>query len=117
MIRPNVNEAVRGTGHIRVHGGGGGTIEPDEIDYLHSVGVARIFRPEDRQRLGKLLQAALHKSENRLRERVRPILGDAFQDVGLVARDPSRAAERVALQRSEERRVGKECRSRWSPYH
>src|SRR2546426_12161434 len=24
---------------------------------------------------------------------------------------------RAALQRSEERRVGKECRSRWSPYH
>ena len=24
---------------------------------------------------------------------------------------------RVALERSEERRVGKECRSRWSPYH
>ena len=23
----------------------------------------------------------------------------------------------AALQRSEERRVGKECRSRWSPYH
>ena len=23
----------------------------------------------------------------------------------------------VPLQRSEERRVGKECRSRWSPYH
>ena len=22
-----------------------------------------------------------------------------------------------AIQRSEERRVGKECRSRWSPYH
>ena len=24
---------------------------------------------------------------------------------------------RIADQRSEERRVGKECRSRWSPYH
>ena len=24
---------------------------------------------------------------------------------------------RVAILRSEERRVGKECRSRWSPYH
>src|SRR3712207_9565603 len=24
---------------------------------------------------------------------------------------------RLALHRSEERRVGKECRSRWSPYH
>ena len=23
----------------------------------------------------------------------------------------------VAVERSEERRVGKECRSRWSPYH
>ena len=25
--------------------------------------------------------------------------------------------EQVTLDRSEERRVGKECRSRWSPYH
>ena len=25
--------------------------------------------------------------------------------------------KRNALRRSEERRVGKECRSRWSPYH
>src|SRR3712207_9278810 len=28
-----------------------------------------------------------------------------------------REGEGVAAQRSEERRVGKECRSRWSPYH
>ena len=27
------------------------------------------------------------------------------------------AQEEIALPRSEERRVGKECRSRWSPYH
>ena len=26
-------------------------------------------------------------------------------------------AERGQIGRSEERRVGKECRSRWSPYH
>ena len=26
-------------------------------------------------------------------------------------------AKRIASDRSEERRVGKECRSRWSPYH
>ena len=25
--------------------------------------------------------------------------------------------EAITLPRSEERRVGKECRSRWSPYH
>ena len=27
------------------------------------------------------------------------------------------ALQRVLSSRSEERRVGKECRSRWSPYH
>ena len=27
------------------------------------------------------------------------------------------AATRHYIERSEERRVGKECRSRWSPYH
>ena len=35
---------------------------------------------------------------------------------GCVASGPARRAG-AALTRSEERRVGKECRSRWSPYH
>src|SRR5260370_29831472 len=35
-----------------------------------------------------------------------------------VSHIPIQAPEgEVALPRSEERRVGKECRSRWSPYH
>ena len=29
----------------------------------------------------------------------------------------ARLSEGQLLNRSEERRVGKECRSRWSPYH
>ena len=29
----------------------------------------------------------------------------------------SYVADRQMFERSEERRVGKECRSRWSPYH
>ena len=44
--------AERGAGHVRVYGGGGGTIVAEEIEYLHGVGVARIFSPEDGQRLG-----------------------------------------------------------------
>src|SRR5256885_13915916 len=31
--------------------------------------------------------------------------------------DPASVEELISDQRSEERRVGKECRSRWSPYH
>ncbi|HET6210041.1 MAG TPA: fused isobutyryl-CoA mutase/GTPase IcmF, partial [Jatrophihabitans sp.] len=44
--------AERGASGIKVFGGGGGTIVADEIEYLHSVGVARIFSPEDGQKLG-----------------------------------------------------------------
>ncbi len=42
----------RGGAHIKVFGGGGGVIVPDEIRELHEYGVARIFSPEDGQRLG-----------------------------------------------------------------
>ena len=39
----------------------------------------------------------------------------SFDDLALVAeRDRERS---MPVVRSEERRVGKECRSRWSPYH
>jgi methylmalonyl-CoA mutase len=44
--------AERGASHIRVFGGGGGVIVPEEIGQLQAYGVARIFSPEDGQRLG-----------------------------------------------------------------
>ncbi|MGZ3253929.1 MAG: cobalamin-dependent protein, partial [Burkholderiaceae bacterium] len=42
----------RGGSHIKVFGGGGGVIVPDEIAELHAYGVTRIFSPEDGQRMG-----------------------------------------------------------------
>ncbi len=42
----------RGGAHIKVYGGGGGVIVPAEIRELHDYGVARIFSPEDGQRMG-----------------------------------------------------------------
>ncbi|MBC7470829.1 MAG: methylmalonyl-CoA mutase family protein, partial [Ramlibacter sp.] len=42
----------RGGEHIQVFGGGGGVIVPPEIRELHSYGVARIYSPEDGQRMG-----------------------------------------------------------------
>jgi methylmalonyl-CoA mutase len=44
--------AERGAGHIKVFGGGGGVIVREEIDLLHSRGVARIFSPEDGYEMG-----------------------------------------------------------------
>ena len=43
---------ARGGAHIQVFGGGGGVIVPPEIRELHAYGVARIFSPEDGQRMG-----------------------------------------------------------------
>ena len=41
-----------GRGDVLVYGGGGGVIVPAEIEELHRRGVARIFSPQDGQRLG-----------------------------------------------------------------
>nr|MBP6766009.1 cobalamin-dependent protein [Rubrivivax sp.] len=42
----------RGGAHIQVFGGGGGVIVPAEISELQAYGVARIYSPEDGQRMG-----------------------------------------------------------------
>jgi methylmalonyl-CoA mutase len=42
----------RGGAHIQVFGGGGGVIVPPEIRELQAYGVARIYSPEDGQRMG-----------------------------------------------------------------
>lgn len=42
----------RGGAHIQVFGGGGGVIVPSEIAELQAYGVARIYSPEDGQRMG-----------------------------------------------------------------
>ncbi|HMM68035.1 MAG TPA: cobalamin-dependent protein, partial [Dokdonella sp.] len=42
----------RGASHIRVFGGGGGTITPEEIRELQDYGVERIYHPNDGMHLG-----------------------------------------------------------------
>jgi len=42
----------RGAGHIRVFGGGGGTITPEEIAELQAYGVERIYHPNDGMKMG-----------------------------------------------------------------
>ncbi len=42
----------RGAEHIKVFGGGGGTILPEEIEELHHYGITRLYSPEDGRHLG-----------------------------------------------------------------
>ncbi len=42
----------KGAGHIKIFGGGGGTILPEEIEELHKYGIARIYHPDDGRAMG-----------------------------------------------------------------
>src|SRR5205085_3548186 len=42
----------QGAAHIRVFGGGGGTITPEEIRELEAYGVERIYHPNDGMKMG-----------------------------------------------------------------
>src|SRR5690242_21719538 len=46
-----------------------------------------------------------------------PFVRADILSLGLHVESASGGDVRIADMRSEERRVGKECRSRWSPYH
>jgi methylmalonyl-CoA mutase len=41
-----------GCGHIKIFGGGGGTILPSEIEELHNYGITRIYSPDDGRHMG-----------------------------------------------------------------
>src|SRR2546425_13046764 len=51
---------------------------------------------------------------NRIRASIARLIGGKADEIALTSGASAGAA---AVARSEERRVGKECRSRWSPYH
>ena len=57
--------AELGAQHVRVFGGGGGTITPDEIRELMAYGVERIYHPHDGMEMG--LEAMIHDLVQRTR--------------------------------------------------
>jgi methylmalonyl-CoA mutase len=42
----------QGCGHVKIFGGGGGTILPSEIEDLHQYGITRIYSPDDGMKMG-----------------------------------------------------------------
>ncbi|HKT30130.1 methylmalonyl-CoA mutase family protein [Dyella sp.] len=55
----------RGAAHIRVFGGGGGTITPEEIRELQAYGVERIYHPNDGMKLGlvEMIEDVMKRAE------------------------------------------------------
>ncbi|MGH8160124.1 MAG: cobalamin-dependent protein, partial [Rhodanobacter sp.] len=62
----------RGAGHIRVFGGGGGTITPEEIRELQAYGVERIYHPNDGMKLGltEMIEDVMHRAQQGRESRI-----------------------------------------------
>ena len=54
-----------GCSHIRIFGGGGGTILPKEIKWLQEHGISRIYSPDDGRELGLegMIDEVIHETE------------------------------------------------------
>lgn len=54
-----------GCGHIKIFGGGGGTILPTEIEELHNYGITKIYSPDDGRQMGLegMIEDVIEKSK------------------------------------------------------
>ncbi|HKE11636.1 MAG TPA: cobalamin-dependent protein, partial [Myxococcota bacterium] len=86
-----------GAGHVRVYGGGGGVIVPQEIEGLHAYGVARIFSPEEGRRLG--LEGMVRLILDECTERALPRPDDLLARLGVA--EPLSVAQLVTFLEAE----------------
>jgi isobutyryl-CoA mutase len=92
----------RGGAHIKVFGGGGGVIVPEEIADLHAYGVARIFSPEDGQSMGLagMIQSMIRACDVDLSSYA-PTSLDALADADIAARHRPLAQLITALENEQ----------------
>ena len=80
----------QGSGHIKLFGGGGGTILPSEIDDLHSYGITRIYSPDDGRSMGlqgminHLLEECDYQIPAKLNGQISRLQQKANKDLGRV---------------------------------
>ncbi len=79
----------RGAAHVRVFGGGGGTITPEEIAELQAYGVERIYHPNDGIHMGLvgMIEDVMRRAEaGRARPAAQPRQIPAIEDELAIAR-------------------------------
>ena len=103
-----------GAGHIKVFGGGGGTITPDEIRELMAYGVERIYHPHDGMQLGleAMIRDLIERTEAGRRPSARAGKGaqrdiDIAGMISAIEEGAVDAAELKALRREWQVKAGK----------
>ena len=78
----------RGCGHIKLFGGGGGVILPEEIEELHKYGIVKIYSPDDGRDLGLqgMINDLVEKSDYPTGTELQAIADIQKKDINAVAR-------------------------------
>src|SRR5436190_14487251 len=85
-----------GCGHIKIFGGGGGTILPTEIEELHKYGISRIYSPDDGRHMGLegMIEDVIMKCDVQLNGKAdykMPMKLEEVKDVRVIARQITNA--------------------------
>lgn len=78
----------QGCGHIKLFGGGGGVILPEEIKELHDYGITRIYSPDDGRSMGlqgmidDLIKTSDYPTGNQLNGEVGHLTDKSSKDIG-----------------------------------
>lgn len=91
--------AKHNASHIKVFGGGGGTILPSEIEELHAAGVERIYSPDDGRAMG--LQGMINDLVQRADQKIPDVYGSSLAQ-NVAQRTPLAIAQAIsAAERGE----------------
>jgi methylmalonyl-CoA mutase len=79
--------AESGAAHIKVFGGGGGTITPEEITGLMEYGVERIYHPHDGMEMGleEMIRDLVRRTETARRKTITPADSSSDDSVDIAA--------------------------------
>src|SRR6187431_2742686 len=95
-------------GHIKIFGGGGGTILPEEIEDLHKYGITKIYSPDDGRKMGLegMIEDVIMQCDIRLNGKAdykTPLKLEEAKDIRVIAREITNAENGMELEiRSQE---------------
>ncbi|SHM28905.1 methylmalonyl-CoA mutase [Chitinophaga jiangningensis] len=92
----------KGCGHIKIFGGGGGTILPTELEELHAYGIARLYSPDDGRQMG--LEGMIEDLISKCDTPIEPLpAGAGGEDIARLQQDknPKIIARAISLAESD----------------
>jgi isobutyryl-CoA mutase len=100
-----------GCGHIKIFGGGGGTILPEEIEDLHKYGITKIYSPDDGRKMGLegMIEDVIMQCDIQLNGQAdykTPLKLEEVKDVRVIAREITNAENDQKLKVKREKLKG-----------